>query len=98
MQTSSIDNQSWRRNLGKSNLDLSFPRKDSWWTGKSPQNCPGMTSSGKLAALAIPNLKTCTRQEVLDYFDNGWTLTEVLFSSLLNEEAFYRPPYHGLRH
>jgi len=35
---------------------------------------------------------------VLDYFNNGWTLTETLFSGLNSDEAFYRPPYHGLRH
>jgi hypothetical protein len=27
-------------------------------------------------------LQTATRQELLDYFDNTWTLTEVLFSGL----------------
>ena len=31
-------------------------------------------------------------------FDNGWTLTELLFAGLQGEEAFYRPPYHHLRH
>lgn len=92
--------QGWQLNLGKSAIDLNYPRKDSWWTGKPPVfgQCPGVCPNGKMKALPIPNLKTCTRQEVLDYFDNGWTLTEVLFSSLLTEEAFYRPPYHGLRH
>lgn len=39
-----------------------------------------------------------TRQQALDYFDNTWCLTEVLFSALQGEEAFYRPPYHALRH
>ncbi|MBX9770716.1 MAG: 5-histidylcysteine sulfoxide synthase [Candidatus Obscuribacterales bacterium] len=99
MQTQ-IDIQNWRRNFGKSKMDLGFPRQDNWWTGKEPVfgKCPGVAANGKISALTIPNLKTCTRQEVLDYFDNGWTLTEVLFSGLLGEEAFYRPPYHGLRH
>jgi hypothetical protein len=32
------------------------------------------------------------------YFENGWALTEILFSGLASEEAFFRPPYHGLRH
>ncbi len=92
--------QGWQLNLGKSEIDLNYPRQESWWTGKQPVfgQCPGVCPSGKMKALPIPNLKNCTRQEVLDYFDNGWTLTEVLFSSLLGEEAFYRPPYHGLRH
>jgi hypothetical protein len=28
-------------------------------------------------------VQTATRQQLLDYFDNTWTLTEVLFSGLL---------------
>jgi 5-histidylcysteine sulfoxide synthase len=32
------------------------------------------------------------------YFANGWVLTELLFAALMDDEAFYRPPYHGLRH
>jgi hypothetical protein len=35
---------------------------------------------------------------VLDYFDNTWTLTEVLFAGLQGSEAFLRQPYHQLRH
>ena len=34
----------------------------------------------------------------MEYFDNTWLLTEVLFSGLKGEEPFYRPPYHSLRH
>ena len=33
-----------------------------------------------------------------DYFDNSWTLTEILFSSLISDSAFYVPPKHNLRH
>jgi 5-histidylcysteine sulfoxide synthase/putative 4-mercaptohistidine N1-methyltranferase len=90
----------WLRNLGRSRLNLNFPKDQDWWTGKLPLpgQCPGVGEDNKISALPTPNLKTCTRQEVLDYFDNGWTLTETLFSSLIGEEAFYRPPYHGLRH
>jgi 5-histidylcysteine sulfoxide synthase/putative 4-mercaptohistidine N1-methyltranferase len=90
----------WRENLGKSRLDLSCPRKMDWWTGKPPVHglCPGVSEQGKIHSLVPPDLGNCSRQEVLDYFDNTWTLTEVLFSSLSGEEAFYRPPYHGLRH
>jgi 5-histidylcysteine sulfoxide synthase/putative 4-mercaptohistidine N1-methyltranferase len=39
-----------------------------------------------------------TRAQILAYFRNGWMLTEMLFSGLANEEAFYRRPYHQLRH
>jgi hypothetical protein len=34
----------------------------------------------------------------MDYFDNTWALTEVLFSGLQGKEAFMAPPYHDLRH
>jgi hypothetical protein len=90
----------WRENLGKSRVPLNYPKSAQWWTGKAPVHgvCPGVNDNGRIRALPMPCLKTCTRQTVLDYFDNGWTLTEVLFSSLLTDEAFYRPPYHGLRH
>ncbi len=38
------------------------------------------------------------RQKILNYFDDGWALTELLFSGLASNEAFYQPPYHQLRH
>ena len=44
------------------------------------------------------DLATCTRQDVLNYFDNTWTLTEQLFASLQGESAFYLQNYHQLRH
>jgi 5-histidylcysteine sulfoxide synthase/putative 4-mercaptohistidine N1-methyltranferase len=75
-------------------------RPYSWWTGKLPEwnLCPGINQNGKISSLALPNLKTCTRQELMDYFDNTWTLTEILFSALQSPEAFYIAPYHQLRH
>lgn len=79
-------------------LKNQFPN-NSWWTGISPEKCPGYCQERKaLLALPLLNLKTCTRQDVLDYFNNTWTLTEVLFRSLKNEETYTRPPYHSLRH
>ncbi|NET41492.1 5-histidylcysteine sulfoxide synthase [Okeania sp. SIO2B3] len=65
-------------------------RPDWWWTGLRPTEV--------LYAMPIPNLATCTRREVLDYFDNGWLMTEVLLSALQGEQAFLDPPYHQLRH
>ncbi|CAN5467086.1 5-histidylcysteine sulfoxide synthase [soil metagenome] len=91
-------NAVWRQNLGKSAIDLSVPRKSDWYTGLTPEKCPGYSADGKLYSLVIPNLATCTRQQALDYFNNTWTLSELLFSSLKGDEAFYRPPYHSLRH
>lgn len=70
-----------------------------WWTGLSPEDCPGFDRARQcLTALPLLNLKICTRQDVLDYFNNTWTLTELLFQSLKTEETFVRPPYHQLRH
>lgn len=43
-------------------------------------------------------LKGCHKDAVQAYFDNTWTLNESLFAALQGEEAFYRPPYHHLRH
>eukprot|EP00854_Cymbomonas_tetramitiformis_P022868 gene22868-27637_t len=87
----------WRRNLTNT-IELTLPREDWWWTGKRPEDCPGFNAEGHLTSLPLPNLSSFTRKSVMEYFDNVWTLTEVLFSSLQGEEAFYRPPYHDLRH
>ena len=80
-----------RRNLQQ---QPSFTRS---WTGKMPAQCPGFGPDGTFASLPQVQL-TASRQQVRDYFDNGWTLTEQLFSGLASEEAFYRRPYHQLRH
>ncbi len=89
----------WRRNLrGKFDRECTNPCAEWWWTGRKPQECPGRQPNGTLTSLPLLHLGTCTRQQVFDYFDNGWTLTELLFSGLHREEAFFRPPYHHLRH
>ena len=89
----------WRQNLrGEHDAPLRGPRAAWWWTGLPPERCPGRQPDGTLTALPAPNLATCTRQSVQAAFDNGWALTELLFASLQGEEAFYRPPYHHLRH
>ena len=83
---------------------IEFEEQD-WWTGVKPMlgQCPGLDQQGHLHSLPLPDTHTCSRQDVLDYFDNGWALSEVLFSSLLGNAApaqtiFTRSPYHGLRH
>ncbi|MBK7234355.1 MAG: 5-histidylcysteine sulfoxide synthase [Sterolibacteriaceae bacterium] len=97
--TSDKANEIWRKNLrGDLDGELRGARPKWWWTGLPPQDCPGRQSDGTLTSLAQPNLESCTRRSVRDYFENTWTLTEVLFSALCAEEAFYRPPYHHLRH
>ena len=60
------------------------------WTGIPPRE-------GAIQSLPLLNLNS-SRQQILDYFNNSWTLTEVLFSGLANQDAFYRRPYHQLRH
>lgn len=71
---------------------LTGERPPSWWTGPVP------AAGRPLHALRLPNLATCTRDEVVAYFDNDWALTEVLFSALQGPRAFVTPPYHRLRH
>ena len=91
--------ESWRANL-RGDLDeaLRGQRPSWWWTGLAPQQCPGLTANGTLSSLPLPNLQSCTRASVRDYFDNTWALTELLFSALNAEASFYCPPYHQLRH
>jgi len=69
------------------------------WTGPvpTPGACPGVKADGSIHSLPQVSLKA-GRKALLDYFNNGWALTEVLFSGLAGEEAFYRRPYHKLRH
>ena len=66
------------------------PRPDWWWTGPRPTEV--------LRVLPIPDLAICKRREVLDYFNNGWLMTELLLSALQGEQAFLDPAYHQLRH
>jgi 5-histidylcysteine sulfoxide synthase/putative 4-mercaptohistidine N1-methyltranferase len=98
-------NDSVGRSVAKSSpsLEAIAPTDEppaSWWTGKPPErgSCPGVDADGILRSLPPPDLSTLTRQGLLDYWDNAWTLTEVLFSALQGKAAFYEPPRHGLRH
>ncbi len=89
----------WHQNLrGEHDALLHGPRSAWWWTGLPPADSPGRQPDGRLTALPQPRLDTCSRESVLAVFDNGWTLTELLFAGLQGEAAFYRPPYHHLRH
>jgi 5-histidylcysteine sulfoxide synthase/putative 4-mercaptohistidine N1-methyltranferase len=91
----------WLRNLtGQEDAWLTGPRTDDWWTGPAPTSgqCPGVGGDGVITGLPLPDLATCSREALLAYFDNGWAVSELLFAALQGEEAFYRPPHHGLRH
>lgn len=92
----------WRKNIRDPEGFTSGPngeRPDWFFTGPQPvPGSAGMQPNGTITSLPLPDLSTCTRQEALAYFDNTWLLSEVLFSGLQGEEAFYRPPAHKLRH
>jgi len=95
--------EAWRENLRGDAIfvtSVDGRRPDWFWTGVSPEaaDAPGVLPDGTVTALPLPDLSRCTRQSVLDYFNNCWLRTEVLFSGLQGEEPFYRPPYHNLRH
>ncbi|CAE7290488.1 egt-1 [Symbiodinium natans] len=92
--------EEWMVNLRGEDAWLAGPRDLSWYTGKPPVPglCPGVSPDGALRALPMPNLNQVTRKQVQEYFDNSWTLVEVLFAGFHGEEPFYRPPVHGLRH
>lgn len=85
-----------QENDKKNDMDVD----SSWWTGREPKYgvCPGVTPDGIIHSLPLINLNQCSRKDIQDYFDNSWTLTEVLFSSIIEEKTLYRAPYHGLRH
>jgi len=90
--------ESWEANLtGDDDSKLRGARGDWWWTGKHPKELIS-PDSGSLHSLPQPVTETVTEGQVKAYFDNTWTLSEVLFSGLQGEEAFFRPPYHHLRH
>ncbi|KAH8082985.1 hypothetical protein JL720_8497 [Aureococcus anophagefferens] len=72
-----------------------------YWTGLEPEACPGFEpATATLSSLKPPDLRLAgpLRAALEAYFENGWALTEVLFSGLKDEDVFVRPPAHGLRH
>jgi len=91
---------SLKNKLNIEEAELIGERPSWWWTSAydSPEGCPGMDDNGSLSSLPQPNLLRINRKQVLDYFDNTWNLTEILFSSLQGELTFLLPPFHRLRH
>ncbi|GBG32459.1 Sulfatase-modifying factor 1 [Hondaea fermentalgiana] len=89
---------SWEANLtGADEARLHGPRGDWWWTGKSPRELLAADATA-LHSLPQPSLGAVTEADAKRYLDNTWTLSEILLGALQGEEAFYRPPYHHLRH
>ena len=69
--------------LAGSSPELIGQRGSTWWTGKTPANTPGYDpNNGTVSSLPSPALDTLTLSQIQDYFDNTWTLTEILFSSI----------------
>ena len=78
--------------------DLLGSRPLHWYTGRAPHDAPGLEqSTGVIHSIPLLNLSSCTRIKFQEYFDNTWTLTETLYSSLQGSESFYVPPPHNLR-
>lgn len=102
MSTSSTRNPNLSFSMQQTPLENQMQKQfagDSWWTGLAPEKCPGFDKEKQcLFALPLLNIDIATRQDVLDYFDNTWTLTELLFRGLKTESTYTRPPYHQLRH
>ncbi|KAG6976558.1 hypothetical protein JG688_00001226 [Phytophthora aleatoria] len=78
-------------------------RADDWFTttrnSRTDPTFPGIDrSTGRLNAIKMPNLRSCSREEMLDYFDNAWAMTDALFATLQGERAFMTAPPHQLRH
>ena len=81
----------WEDNCsGKDELRLRGEREEWWYTGLVP--------TAKAQSLPQLCLQNCSAQELKDYFQNSWMLTELLYGGLQGEEPFYRPPHHNLRH
>ena len=49
-------------------------------------------SSPQLESTSAPSLKNCDRQILKKYFENSWSLEEMLLKSLTQEETFYLNP------
>jgi hypothetical protein len=101
LQSSDSDDKAmiWTSEKGLSEDDLLGKRPAHWYTGLLPSRCPGFNAESEtLHSLPLVNLNSCSKQAVKDYFNNTWTLTEVLYSALQTSEAFMLPPPHNLRH
>jgi hypothetical protein len=46
----------------------------------------------KIQSQAPISLKNCSRENILDYFENAWQLEDMLLKSIIKEEAFYCNP------
>jgi hypothetical protein len=57
---------------------------DWFWTGPHPsQEGYAGIMNGKITSLPIPDLSSASKEAVLEYFDNGWLISEIIFSGKL---------------
>jgi len=83
------------------NEELFGSRPLHWYTGKPPVHgvCPGVNDkTNNIHSLPLLDLKNCSKEAVRNYFDNTWTMTEVLYASIQGPDSFSTPPPHNLRH
>jgi hypothetical protein len=99
LSTASLSNDNINMIINEPKQHSIDNQDNNWYTGKKPYECPGFIDN---QLFSLPQLSfekdLCTREKLQEYFDNTWTLTEVLLSSLISEESFLVPPYHDLRH
>jgi 5-histidylcysteine sulfoxide synthase/putative 4-mercaptohistidine N1-methyltranferase len=85
------------RNTFPSTMPTKTPRPLSSSQTLSLDAVAGAQPDGTLCAIAQVRLDA-SREEIFAYFENGWALTELLFSGLASDEAYYERPPHQLRH
>lgn len=49
-------------------------------------------STSSITSLTPPILNNWTREEIFEYFKNGWELNDLLFKSIIDDEVFYTNP------
>lgn len=62
-------------------------RPDWFWTGPVPQEGKAGIINGRITSLPIPNCSTAWKEAVLEYFDNTWLISEIIFSGALSWHA-----------
>lgn len=68
------------------------------WTGVNPHlDTRFLKPDGSVRSLPQLHLRA-NRADILAYFQNSWLLTDLIFQGLASEDAFFRRPYHKLRH
>ncbi|PIK41800.1 hypothetical protein BSL78_21358 [Apostichopus japonicus] len=51
-----------------------------------------LTGPYALSSMTPPDLSSCSKEDVLEYFENTYSLNESIFTILKSEDAFYKSP------